>query len=41
MKAFVSAMIVAVVIAGGAGYYLKNYVDQQVTQAFATSGARL
>lgn len=41
MKAFLSAIVVAVVIAGGASYYLKNYVDQQVTSVFTTSGARI
>jgi hypothetical protein len=41
MKAFLSAIVVAVVIAFGASYYLNNFVDQPATSAFATSGARL
>ncbi len=41
MKAFLSAIVVAVVMAGGASYYLTNFVDQPATAAYATSGARL
>ena len=41
MKAFLTAVIVAAAIAGGAGYYLQNVVDQNATAAFATSGVRL
>ncbi len=41
MKAFLSAIVIAAVIAGGAGYYLKNFVDERVTTAFSTTGVRL
>jgi uncharacterized protein HemX len=40
MKAFVSAVIVAVVLATGAAYVL-NTQQQSSAQAFATSGARV
>ncbi len=41
MKAFLSAIVVAVIMAGGASYYLTNFVDKQVMSAYTTSGARL
>ncbi len=41
MKAFLSAIFAAVVIAGGAGYYLTNFVDIPSTTAYTTTGARL
>jgi len=41
MKAFLSAIIVAAVIAGGAGYYLQNFVDEKAASAYSTSGVRL
>lgn len=41
MNAFISAIIVAVVMAGGAGYYLQNVVDKNAAAAYATTGVRL
>jgi hypothetical protein len=41
MKAFLSAIVVAVIMAGGASYYLTNFVDQPAISAYTTSGARL
>ncbi len=40
MKAFISAVIVAVVLAVGASYLL-NTQQKTAAQAFATSGARV
>ena len=41
MKAFIAAVVVAVVLAIGAAYVLDTRVQQTVEARFATSGVRL
>jgi hypothetical protein len=41
MRAFISACLVAAVIAGGAAVILDNFVQEPVSVAFAEPSARL
>jgi hypothetical protein len=41
MKAFVAAVLAAVVIAAAAGFVLNSYVQKDAAKAFSTASARV
>lgn len=41
MKGIITGIVVAIIIAGGAAFYLDNKVQRSAETAYATTGVRL